>query len=69
MIKIESIKFWGKHESNDGGIEIVWSNKDGFGTFQYYLKNGKFHIADDETMGMEFAEEVLHKALDIRWGH
>jgi hypothetical protein len=66
MITIESIEFWGKHIVNDGGIEIVWSNEEGFGTFQYYLKDGKFHIADDEAMGIDFAEEVLRKALDIR---
>ena len=65
-MEILNVYFWGKHEGNDGGIEIVWSSKEGFGTFQYYLKNGKFHIADDETMGIDFAEEVLHKALNIR---
>lgn len=69
MITIESIEFWGKHTGNDGGVEIVWSSKDGFGTFQYFLKDGKFHIADDECMGIDFAEEVLHKALDIRQGY
>ncbi|OQA48420.1 MAG: hypothetical protein BWY47_01053 [Bacteroidetes bacterium ADurb.Bin302] len=66
MLKIESIEFWSKYEGNDGGVEIVWSNKEGFGTFQYYLKDGKFNIADDECMGIDFAEEVLHKALNIR---
>ena len=65
-VEILSVEFWGSHEANDGGVEIVWSNECGFGTFQYYLKDGKFNISDDECMGIDFAEEVLFTALSIR---
>lgn len=67
MLKIHSIEFWGEHEGNKGGVEIGWYNEKGFGTFQYYLGfDMKFYIGDDECMGIDFAEEVLHKALNIR---
>ena len=43
----------------------VFSN--GFGTFQYYLdENMNFTLADDETLGLEFGKEVLHKALKLK---
>lgn len=58
-IQIHSIETWLPNGLNDGGLEIVWSSVHGFGTFQYYLRGGKFHIADDEYMGIEFAQEVL----------
>ena len=66
-IQIHRIEFWAEHEGNKGGIEIGWSCDMGYGTFQYYLdSNGRFHIGDDEFMGIDFAETVLHKALNIR---
>lgn len=64
-IDIINIEFWEKHGANDGGVEITWSCKKGFGTFQYYLKDGKFYIADDEYMGIDFAQAVLNKALTL----
>ena len=64
-IAILDIEFWSKHEGNDGGVEIVWQTDNGWGTFQYYLKNDKFYISDDETMGKEFAQEVLYTALKL----
>lgn len=67
MLKIHEIEFWAEHEGNKGGVQIGWSNEQGFGTFQYYLdKDMEFHIADDECMGIDFAEEVLYTALSIR---
>ncbi len=65
-IEILNVEFWNKHEMNDGGVEIQWSCEKGFGTFQYYLLNGKFNISDDEYMGIDFAEKVLFTALSIR---
>jgi len=66
-IIIENIAFWGENELNKGGIEITWSADIGFGTFQYYLdENMNFILADDETLGLEFGKEVLHKALKLK---
>jgi hypothetical protein len=65
-ITINSIETWATHEGNDGGIEIEWFDPNyGFGTFQYYLEGGKFHVADDEYMGMDFAQEVLNAATKL----
>ena len=65
-ITILDIQFWGKHEQNDGGVEVVWQTDQGWGTFQYYLKNGKFTVSDDECMGIDFAQKVLFTALELQ---
>jgi hypothetical protein len=65
-IPIHSVEEWSLADSGQKGLEIIWSSIHGFGTFQYYLKDGKFHIADDEYMGNDFAQEVLNLAMRLK---
>jgi hypothetical protein len=63
-IHIDDVIMWSSNPNNKGGIRIHWSANIGFGVLDIFKKDdGKLYI-ETETMGKEFALQVLSKLVE-----